>query len=154
MSEKTKGAVAAIGALFFIASMMWTMWQFEGKPRHNFKNYFGMSYPMTTAAEKAAMPTVINRLYEMHAALPEQELADLNRQITEAESRIDVSATDRDTYFRLLGRRDQLLKESQPRYDEFAAACDSAAIALSADGNEVAGKMLAKAHCPIYPSDF
>ncbi|HVO28510.1 MAG TPA: hypothetical protein VMT81_00815 [Candidatus Paceibacterota bacterium] len=130
------------------------IWQTEVVPRQEFARYFNMSRPRDSAAKEAAIPKAVSRLFELHGQLPEKEFKDLNDQISEAESRVGESQEARDRYFRLLGQRDQLFKQSRPQYSQFAAACTSAEVTLGiTDIYTPPGKFFVEAGCPTY-SDF
>ena len=149
--------VSSVGIAALLAFGGYSFWQEEVVPGRDFVKYFNMTPPKDSVARQAATPTVIDRLFKLHDQLPEQELADLNKQIDETQTRMNESQEERDRYFRLLGHRDELIKKSQPLYDQFEAACSSGAALLEVhtiDRFTYPGNLFLEVGCPIYPSGF
>lgn len=139
--------------ILFCLVALCAAWYGVNAPRRNFRKYFGVNYPISESARMAVAPLVVNRLHELHSALPERESQDLNQQINDLEPQLDVQKS-RDLYFRLLGRRDELIKESQPRYDTFNGACQAGAEALisaiDSDTDRKIGNLFRRAGCSGY----
>jgi hypothetical protein len=122
-------------------------WREDREPKRNFERYFG-TRPTDAASRRTALPKVVDRLYELHAKLPEQELKELEKQIADAAARMDVSVENRDIYFRLLGRRDQAWRKSASDYRAFNNACDAAWSVLGGHGEEIITSTIALTPCP------
>jgi hypothetical protein len=141
--------------LIFVGWACWLVWQNVYVPPRDFPKYFKIDTPKDKDARRAALPKVVNRLYELRAALHESDIQAVSQQIDEAEKRISVSPADRDFYYRLLGRRDQMMKDIEPHKDLFVAACSNAAQVLySAGGDPEVEHSLHLAGCPMYNSPF